>query len=557
MMAAGDSMYVSESAGGGYEINASSSSVVQQAPEIVELSFVDTSGAPHDMDWDLHYVMRRGVSGFYYFLIAQVGTTTHPNPVTLSELRTVQTFDPTIFVNGYSGERHGLLPTPSQLQTANTVTDATYLLTTPPEPLQTVSSLPGVVGQGYDEGPVYTEYDWASYRVEDLFHGLYGKGFGAWLLSPSWEFYTGGPVKQELMLGSTVILNMYHGGHAGSAITTPSPANWRKVYGPNLVYFNTGGDSEVIADAKSQAAIEQSQWPYCWMNSALYPTSFERGTVTGTLAGAHGESVAYAMVTLAGTGALLTQGYDYMFWTQADANGHFNIPAVRPENYSVHVYATQGTIVDDPDHGEIASTVSVKPGTNDVGTLSWSPPFHANLLWSIGESDQKSGEFRVFPTVVPDVSNTAYETGRTFGPGPTGTSGVWTVPPANTSYTIGTSTPETDWYFAQSVDGTWTVNFNLTSIPTGDATLTLALAGAARDPHVNVFVNGFQVLSQGFGNDETLYRSCLEGGLFQMLTVTVPAADLLNGANTATFNMNTKGNAGAGVYYDIVKMESD
>jgi rhamnogalacturonan endolyase len=155
------------------------------------------------------------------------------------------------------------------------------------------------------------------------------------------------------------------------------------------------------------------------------------------------------------------------------------------------------------------------------------------------------------------VSNTAYETGRTFGPGPTDTSGIWTVPPANTSYTIGTSTPETDWYFAQSVDGTWTGNFNLPSIPTGDATLTLALAGAARDPHVNVFVNGFQVLSQGFGNDETLYRSCLEGGLFQMLTVTVPAADLLNGANTATFNMNTKGNAGAGVYYDIVKMESD
>jgi rhamnogalacturonan endolyase len=557
MMAAGNSMYVSESAGGGYVIDASSTSVLQQTPELVELSFVDTSGAPHDMDWDLHYVMRRGVSGLYYFLITQVGTTTHPNPVTLSELRSVQTFDPTIFVNGYSGERHGLLPTPSQLQAAKTVEDATYLLTTPPDPLPAVSSLPDVVGQGYDEGPVYTEYDWASYRVEDLFHGLYGNGFGAWLLSPSWEFYTGGPVKQELMVGSTVILNMYHGGHAGSAITTPSPANWHKIYGPNLVYFNTGNDAEVIADAKSQAAIEQSQWPYCWINTTLYPANLERGTVTGTLAGAHGESVAYAMVALAQAGALLTQGYDYMFWTQADANGHFSIPAVRPDTYSVHVYATQGTIVDDPDHGEIARTVSVKPGTNDVGTLMWSPPFHANLLWSIGESDQKSGEFRVFSTVAPDVSNTAYETGRTFGPGPTDTSGIWTAPPANTSYTIGTSTPETDWYFAQSVDGTWTVNFNLPSIPTGDATLTIALAGAARDPHVNVFVNGFQVLSQGLGNDETLYRSCLEGGLFQMLTVTVPTADLLNGANTATFNMNTKGNAGAGVYYDIVKMESD
>ena len=38
---------------------------------------------------------------------------------------------------------------------------------------------------------------------------------------------------------------------------------------------------------------------------------------------------------------------------------------------------------------------------------------------------------------------------------------------------------------------------------------------------------------------------------------TVPAADLIAGANAATFNMNTKGTAGAGVYYDIIKLESD
>jgi hypothetical protein len=87
--------------------------------------------------------------------------------------------------------------------------------------------------------------------------------------------------------------------------------------------------------------------------------------------------------------------------------------------------------------------------------------------------------------------------------------------------------------------------------------LTIALAGVSRDPHLNAFVNGHQVVNAGLGNDQTLYRSCLEGGAFQVITATVPAADLLAGANTATFNMNTKGTAGAGVYYDIVKMESD
>ncbi len=557
LMAAGQTMYVSEAGGTAfYAINASSHSVVQQTAQIVELSFVDTSGAPHDMDWDLHYVVRQGVSGFYDFLETQVGTGTHPGPATLSELRTVQRFDETVLSNGYSGERHGMLPTEAQLAAATTVQNATSLLTTAPTMLTTVPSLPGIVGQDFVEGPVYTKYDWASYRTEDGLHGVYGNGFGAWLLSPSWEFYTGGPVKQELMVqDGTLVLNMYHGGHAGSAITTPSPASWHKIYGPNLVYVNTGSDAAVIADAQAQLAVEQSQWPYCWMKSDVFPLSAQRGTVAGTIAEAHGRSVAGAMVTLAQPGPLITQGYDYMFWSQADAGGRFMIPAVRPGTYSVHVYATQGTIVADPSSDEVAGTVTVVPGENDVGTLTWSPAYHANLVWAVGTSDQRSGEFRFDPNVAPGVTNTAHETGRMYGP--SGSEGVWQVPPANLTYTIGTSTPQTDWYFAQSVDGTWTVDFSLASVPAGGATLTIALAGAARNPHLNAFVNGHQVVNAGFGNDQTLYRSCLEGGQFQVITAPVPAADLVAGANAATFQMNTKGTAGAGVYYDIVKLESD
>jgi rhamnogalacturonan endolyase len=559
LMAAGDTMYVSESGGSSYyALNASSHSVVQQTAETVELSFVDTSGAPHDMDWDLHYVMRKGVSGFYYFLVTSVGTVTHPNPATLGELRTVQRFDPTILSNGYNGERHGALPTAAQdaaFTTANEIQDSTWALGTGSTSLPGVSSLPGVVGQHYDEGPVYTKYDFASYRSEDLLHGLYGNGHGVWMISPSWEFYTGAALKQELMVHhANLILNMYHGGHAGSAITTPSPAGWQKLYGPNLVYMNAGADAQVVADALAQGATERAQWPYCWMTSSLYPLSAQRGTVTGTIAEAHGRSVAGAQVVLASSGPLLTQGYDYMYWSVADAGGSFTVPAVRPGTYDVHVYATQGTIVDDPTTGEIAGTVTVAAGANNVGTLTWSPPYHANLLWSIGTSDRRSGEFRFDPTVAPSSANTAYETGRMYGPSPT--QGVWSVPPASTTYTIGSSTPEKDWYFVQS-GGTWTVAFDLPSVPAGGATLTIALAGVSRDPHLDAYVNGHQVVNLGLGNDQSLYRSCLEGGAFQVITATVSAADLVVGANTATFNVNTKGAVGCGVYYDIIKMESD
>jgi rhamnogalacturonan endolyase len=557
LMSSGETMYVSESGGSSYyALAAQSHSIVRQTADIVELSFVDTSGSPHDMDWDVHYVMRRGVSGFYYFLVTRVGTGTHPNPATLSELRTVQRFDEAVLSKGYSGERFGALPTEAQISAATTVQNATYLLTTAPTTLMTQPSLPGVTGQDFDEGPVYTKYDWSSYRTEDLLHGVYGNGFGAWLLSPSWESYTGGPAKQELMVqDGTLVLNMYHGGHAGSAVTAPSPANWAKLYGPNLVYVNQGSDAQVIADAKAQAADEQGQWPYCWMQNSLYPLTDARGVVTGTIAEAHGRSAAGALVTLAQTGALLTQGYDYMFWAQADSGGRFTIPAVRPGPYSVHVIPTQGTLVDDPGSGEIAGNVTVAAGKNDVGTLTWSPPYHPNLLWAVGTSDRSSGEFRFDPNVAAGATNTAHQTGRMYGR--SASSGVWTVPPANLTYTVGTSTPAADWYFAQSVDGTWTVAFDLPTVPSGGATLTIALAGAARNPHLDAYVNGYHLVNVGLGNDDSLYRSCLEGGAFQVITAAVPAADLVKGANSATFTLNTKGAAGAGVYYDIVKLESD
>src|SRR5262249_20683431 len=154
-----------------------------------------------------------------------------------------------------------------------------------------------------------------------------------------------------------------------------------------------------------------------------------------------------------------------------------SIPAVRPGAYALHVYATQGTIVDDPTTGEVAANVTVVPGANDLGTVTWSPPFHQSLLWSIGTSDQTSGEFRFDPGVAAGPNTVASHTGRTYGP--SATAGVWTVPPANLTYTIGSSAPASDWYFAQSVTGTWTVDFALASVPPGGAFLTVGVAGAA------------------------------------------------------------------------------
>jgi rhamnogalacturonan endolyase len=581
LMAEGQTLYVSsEDTTGGdagaateRKINATTQTIVARTPEQVELSFIDTIGS---MNWDLHYVMQAGLSGFYYFLIAD---TMNKAPITLPELRTVQRFDATILSNGFNAERYGQLPTNAEemaMLAADELQDDTWNIGT---------LLPGTPAP---EGPVFTQYDWATYVAEDWAgssmlpmttppaagHGLYGNGFGVWLLTASPEYYPGGPLKQELMIddGNT-ILNMYNGTHFGTDITAQTPANWQKFYGPSLVYVNTGTDAQVMTDAAMQAASERAHWPYCWVNSqptpldsgstdaaaiadALYPT--ERAVVKGTVTVTHGRSAANAMVVLADPTELYSQTYGYIYWATAGTDGSFSIPNVRPGMYAVHVYAQQGDITADPNGDEVAEpTVTVPPGGMDLGAVPWDPAYHANLLWSIGTSDRTSGEFLVSTTDAG--SQIASQTPREYGP--SATEGLWGIPPATLTYTIGTSSPATDWYFAQAQLGTWSVVFGLDAAIAGQAYLTIAIAGVSNNPQLAVSVNGNSIYNPpAFGNDQTLYRSALTSGRYQLVTVPFPGSYLVVGgptANTVSFELVAGGTPGPGIMYDFIKLEAD
>ncbi len=574
LMAPGQTLYVSDVESSGQRtIMPTAQTVVSVTAQRVELSFVDTGGA---MNWDLHYVMEAGTPGFYYFLIAD---TIGKPPLLLPELRSVQSFDPTILVSGYNGERHGLLPSASMqasLTASSEFTDDTW-------ELPDAAILAGTPGP---EGPVYTPYDWASYMDEDWSlqgHGLYGNGFGAWLLTASPEYYSGGPMKQELMVQSgNIILNMFNGGHFGSGPITPTPLNWRKVYGPSLLYVNQGSDAVVIADAKARAAAERAKWPYCWMTDPDYPT--KRGTVDGTISVTNGRSAANAIVALADPSELYVQTYGYIYWTRADTNGDFVIRGVRPGTYAVHVIATQGDLTASvgpaaapTDAGAGASdagadaavngaggpsdtseliqsppSITVTAGSVHLGQLVWNPAFHARSLWEIGTSDRTSGEFAVASGSIANA------TPREYGPSPT--MGLWDLPPANLTYTVGASTAADGWYFAQSKTGTWKVVFGLDAPVTGsDAYLTMAIAGVSQGPTLSISINGTPIFSESFmENDGTLYRSDLKGGRYQLITVPFPATYLAMGAaaNTMEFNL-VSGGPGSGVMYDFLKLETD
>ncbi len=489
---------------GGTGFSATGLNVITNTSTMVDLAYTSSWG-------ELHYVVRSGVSGLYsYFVATGIGT--------VGEFRTIYRVNGSIFRTGYNSVRSIAFPTLSQINSAKVLQDLTYQLA---------------------DGSIYTKYDATTYVQQDALHGVYGGGYGVWMISPSHEYVNGGPMKQELTVhveansGDGTVLNMLSASHFG----TPSVAIPNgKIYGPWLLYFNNGS----ISDAQSQVATEDAAWPYTWLSNAHYPLA--RTTVTGTLRLANGQPAAGATVVLAKPGGdLYAQGSDYIFSTQADGSGNFSIPEVRPETYSLYAYANGGSTAG----GAVGSVtdqyerdnINVSGATVNLGALTWSPPQYTNSLWQIGTADRKADEF--------NLGNVP----RQYG--------LFNQVPANLTYTIGQSTPANNWYYAQTHVGTWTINFNLSKTYSGNAHLTVALAGSSRTASISVGVNGRNVGSfPSYVNDAGIYRSANQSGYYHRFTINFAASSLRAGANTLTFRA-TNVSSGGGVMYDTVKLEAD
>ncbi|WP_151729638.1 polysaccharide lyase family protein [Thermogemmatispora aurantia] len=484
---------------GGTGFSPTQLTVVTNTSSMVDIAYISSWG-------ELHYVVRSGISGLYsYFLATGIGT--------VGEFRTLYRVDGSIFRTGYNGVETAIaFPTLSQIQSATELQDSTYQLS---------------------DGTIYTKYDAATYLMsQDLLHGVYGNGYGVWLISPSHEYNNGGPLKQDLTVhvdsstGDAVVLNMLISAHFGTPeVTIPSG----KFFGPWFVYLNNGS----ISDAQTQAALQQQQWPYSWLSNPAYPLT--RTTVTGTLRLADGRPAAGAQITLAQPGGdVYAQGASYIFTTVADSAGNFTLRQVRPGSYSLYAWANGGSIGDITDQYEL-DNVNVSGTSTNLGTLTWTPVRYSTLLWQIGTADRKAAEFR--------LGNLP----RQYG--------LWNQAPANLTYTIGSSTPANNWYYAQTAVGTWNVNFSLSQSYSGDAHLTVALAGMTRTAAVTIRVNGTAIGSYpAYTNDAAIYRSANQSGYYHLMVFSFPASLLKVGSNTVAFAM-TSVSSGGGAMYDTLKLE--
>ena len=546
--------------------------VIKNTPELAHFAVIDHRA----LHLEHHFVMLQGESGVHPYVIVK-----SPPGLGTGETRTMYRFDMDLLDWAWSGERTGRQPKYALLQSiseAGNLGDETWRL---------------------PDGSVYQKYDYVSYYAETPMWGHYGHGFGAFFIPVSTESYAGGPLRQELMVHQdALILNYIGGGHFGGG-GSATGRNGEKIHGPWFLYFNAGDTPEaIIADAKKAAAAEKPKWPYAWMDEPLYPV--KRTTVTGQLKLTHDRSTAFAYVILgqpgnpprgggarsgatrrgggapeagaasagattperpssppegdAGTSpftrsgpmgpvgvsdrasALYTQSGDYIYYVKADAQGAFRLPAVRPGTYTLYAWQTQGPVT----QSFAKDGIEVKGDTLDLGAVEWDAPYHPHLIFQVGRADRTAGEFK-------------------FGNAPRTNQWVNRIP-NDLTFTIGQSKEAEDWYYAQRgpaapQTSTWTIKFDVAAVPTGNAYLSIPVAGGPGD--VAVLVNGREVGKVVHGDDASVRRAANRSGVYARFEFTFPAATLQAGENTVSLRTNRPTGNNNGIMYDTIVLESD
>jgi rhamnogalacturonan endolyase len=137
-----------------------------------------------------------------------------------------------------------------------------------------------------------------------------------------------------------------------------------------------------------------------------------------------------------------------------------------------------------------------------------------------------------------------------FGSDPRTNQLIYKVP-TDLTFTIGKSKDSEDWYFAQH-GGTWNVDFDLNKTYSGNAYLTIAIAGGSGD--ITALVNGKEVGHLNYRDDASVRRAANRSGRYARNEYTFPAALLKAGPNRLSLHANSNG---GGLMYDTIVMEAD
>ncbi|KAG6644492.1 hypothetical protein CIPAW_08G057500 [Carya illinoinensis] len=252
---------------------------------------------------------------------------------------------------------------------------------------------------------------------------------GFWQITPSSEFRSGGPIKQNLTshvgpVNLAMFLSAHYGGEDLVLKLKPNEP-WKKVFGPIFMYLNSMSTDDHAShdpfflweDAKKQMKVEVESWPYHFPDSEDFPSSDQRGSVSG---GLHirdryssdecmiPASLAYVGLAPPGeVGSWQTECKGYQFWTVADACGYFSINHIRSGDYNL--YAWIPGIIGDY-RRDVVITITEGCDIN-LGDLIFEPPRDGPTIWEIGIPNRSAAEFYI-PDPNPKYINKLYVTAR-------------------------------------------------------------------------------------------------------------------------------------------------
>jgi rhamnogalacturonan endolyase len=295
-----------------------------------------------------------------------------------------------------------------------------------------------------------------------------------------------------------------------------------------------------LEDVERQRQEELQNWPYAWLNDTAY---HQRGELSGILTLSDGRAASGAAVYLGDTDLTirpLIQGSNYYYTTYADENGQFSFSQVRAGEYGLYAWSNGGDIGDVYSNFTTSSIVVYENEATDLGTLDWEIS-GAQRIFQIGDFDKKTLGFK--------------------NGGPPYQHGVADLSPANLTYVIDTSAAS-DWYYAQSLIGTWTIQFALEAEVVANHTsrgalLSVSFAGYSQSAALNISTNGYLLGSldkDNLASDPALYRSGKTSGEWRFFQYEIGAGLLVEGTNTIDFTV-TRYTQWRGFMWDSVILE--
>ncbi|XP_019237627.1 PREDICTED: probable rhamnogalacturonate lyase B isoform X3 [Nicotiana attenuata] len=560
------------------EIEGNSFKVIVENEEQIELSFTRTwdpslQGEHSPLIIDKMFIVLRDSPGFYSYAIYEHKEDMpafNLNETRIAFMLSIEKFRYMVMAD----DRQRLMPLPEDRvppRGKELVYPEAVLLVDPVEP--------------EFKGEVDDKYQYSCENKDNKVHGFIclDPPVGFWQITPSNEFRTGGPIKQDLTSHvNPTTLAMFVSTHYGGqdfVIKFGSGELWKKVFGPVFIYLNSVAEKHdtlsLWNDAKERMHKEVDCWPYSFPSSEDFPKADQRGAIRGRLV-VHDRYISKEHLSAKGAfvglappgdaGSFQRECKGYQFWTNSNDEGHFSIKNVRPGEYNLYAWVP-GFIGDYRYEKSIAVSAASEV---DVGELVYEPPRSGPTLWEIGIPDRSAAEFYI-PDPNPQYINKLYlnQPAHRFRQ-----YGLWEryadlYPDQDLVYIVGSSDYRKDWFYAQVTRRvgdrafepiTWQIIFSLDSIhQTGNYTLRIALSSATQSI-LEVRVNDAEAnpphFSSGLiGSDNAVARHGIHG-LYWLFNVEVAAGQLIQGQNIIYLKQAWSVSALHGIMYDYIRLEA-